>query len=321
MTINYRTTLNVEWTSKCNALCPMCPRDKIEHPRSMRPETWQQTLARIKPAEVVRVVVAGYGEPTTHPRFYEMVNDARRHPVRFDMATNGHLLDEEKIRHLDGAFGLLLVSFSSIDPVVYGKVHAKLDQARVMENIKAAKRLLKHTALAISLTPMPECLPSLPDTIGWLRSEGVTVLTMSPTLYNRGGSLQEHQLATRQLRRLIKEHGLQSQEMPFIPSATEVFRQWTDNSFKCIPRNIDLFISSDGEYLYCYNDIGHKHAIGHVAGHSVHEVLARRQRMSSVEELCAGCNLRDRYGAAELAKVGASYAAIRLQDARKAFGL
>lgn len=321
MTINYRTTLNVEWTSKCNALCPMCPRDQIEHPRSMRPETWQQTLARIKPAEVVRVVVAGYGEPTTHPRFYEMVNDARHHPVRFDMATNGHLLDEEKIRHLDGAFGLLLVSFSSIDPAVYGKVHANLDQARVMENIKAAKRLLKNTALAISLTPMPECLPSLPDTIGWLRSEGVTVLTMSPTLYNRGGSLQEHQLATRQLRRLIKEHGLQSQEMPFIPSAGEVFRQWTDNRFKCIPRNIDLFISSDGEYLYCYNDIGHQHVIGHVAAHSVHEVLARRQRMSCVEELCADCNLRDRYGAVELAKVGASYAAIRLQDARKAFGL
>ncbi|HET6718843.1 MAG TPA: radical SAM protein, partial [Rhodocyclaceae bacterium] len=106
-----------------------------------------------------------------------------------------------------------------------------------------------------------------------------------------------------------------------IPSATEVFRQWTDNSFKCIPRNIDLFISSDGEYLYCYNDIGHQHVIGHVAAHSVHEVLARRQRMSCVEALCADCNLRDRYGAVELAKVGASYAAIRLQAARKAIGL
>ena len=35
MSIDYRTTLNVEWTSKCNALCAMCPRDRIEHPHIM----------------------------------------------------------------------------------------------------------------------------------------------------------------------------------------------------------------------------------------------------------------------------------------------
>ena len=321
MSVNYRTTINVEWTSKCNALCPMCPRDKIAHPRTMSATTWQQTLERIAPEDVMRVVVAGYGEPTTHPRFFDMVEDARRHPVRFDMASNGQLLDEDKLRHLDGAFGLLLVSFSSVDPEVYGRVHANLDQVRVMENIKTAKKMLKHTTLAISLTPMPECLPSLPDTIGWLRAEGINVLTMSPTLYNRGGSLHEHQLATQQLRRLIREHDLQSQEMPFIPSATEVFRQWKSNRFKCIPRNIDLFVSSDGDYLYCYNDIGHQHTIGNVATDSIHTVLERRHGMSAINELCDACNLRNRYGPAELAKVGASYAAIRLQDMRRSIGL
>jgi hypothetical protein len=72
MSINYRTTVNVEWTSKCNALCAMCPREMIEHPHIMTAETWQQTLARIAPEEVVRVVIAGYGEPTTHPRFFDM---------------------------------------------------------------------------------------------------------------------------------------------------------------------------------------------------------------------------------------------------------
>ena len=321
MTINYRTTLNVEWTSKCNALCPMCPRDKIAHPRLMDEATWKQTLARISPDEVMRVVVAGYGEPTTHPRFFDMVEDARRHPVRFDMASNGHLLDEEKLRHLDGAFGLLLVSFSSIDPAVYNRVHANLDQARVIANIRAAKKILKQTALAISLTPMPECLPSLPDTIGWLRSEGVDVLTMSPTLYNRGGSLQEHELASKQLRKLIKEHGLQSQEMPFIPSAVEVYRQWKSNQFKCIPRNIDLFIAATGDYLYCYNDIGHEHSIGHVTTDSVHDMLRRRHGMGAIDALCEGCNLRDRYGPAELVKVGASFAGIKIQSALSAVGL
>jgi MoaA/NifB/PqqE/SkfB family radical SAM enzyme len=320
MSINYRTTVNVEWTSKCNALCAMCPREMIEHPHIMSAETWQQTLARITPEQVVRVVIAGYGEPTTHPRFFDMVDGLRRHPARFDMVSNGHLLDEDKLRHLDGALGLLLISFSSIDPEVYGKVHANLDQARVMANIKAARKLLKHTALGISLTPMAECLPGLPDTIGWLRSEGVELLTMSPTLYNRGGSLTEHQLATRKLRALIREYGLQSQEIPFIPSAIEVLRQWRSNSFKCIPRNIDVFVSSTGEYLYCYNDISHKHGIGHVATDGIHDVLARRHGMPAIAELCDACNMRDRYGPVELAKVGAALAAIRLRDARSAIG-
>lgn len=315
MHIDYRTTLNVEWTSKCNALCPMCPRDRIRHPRLMDAETWQQTLDRILPDEVMRVVVAGYGEPTTHPRFFEMVDDVRRHPVRFDMASNGQLLTTEKLRHLDGAFGLLLVSFSSIDPQVYRRVHANLDQATVMANIRAARRVLKQTALAVSLTPMPECLPSLPATIAWLRAEGIELLTMSPTLYNRGGSQQQHQLDSAQLRRLIRAHRLQSQEMPFIPSAKEVYRQWRSNAFKCIPRNIDLFISSDGDYLYCYNDIGHQYPIGHVASKSVHDALRRRHGMGEIGDLCGGCNLRERYGAAELLKVGASFAALKVHRA------
>jgi MoaA/NifB/PqqE/SkfB family radical SAM enzyme len=68
-----------------------------------------------------------------------MVDALREHPVRFDMVSNGHLLDEDKIRHLDGAIDLLIVSFSSIDPEVYRQVHVNLDQQRVMANLQAAQ--------------------------------------------------------------------------------------------------------------------------------------------------------------------------------------
>jgi len=315
MNRDYRIAVNVEWTSKCNALCPMCPRDAIAHPQLMTPETWRQVSARINPAEVFRVVVAGYGEPTTHPQFFDYVDDVRAHPVRFDMVSNGHLLDTEKLRHLDGAIDLLIVSFSSIDPDVYNYVHANLDQARVMANLVEAQRTLKHTTLGISLSPMPECLPSLPDTIGWLRSQGINALTMSPTLYNRGGNLQEHELATEKLRALIREHGLHSQELDFIPSGREIFRQWRDNRFKCVPRNVDLFVAASGDYLYCYNDAGHQHAIGHVGTHSIGQMLAERERMDAMPGLCDACNMRDRYKAGELLKTGIAFARTRLARA------
>lgn len=312
---NYRIAINVEWTSKCNALCPMCPRGLIEYPMLMKEQTWRKTLERLTPQDVFRAVIAGYGEPTTHTKFFEFVDDMRGHPIRFDMVSNGHQLDAERIRHLDGAIDLLLISFSSIDPAVYNVVHANLDQARVMENIKTAQRLFKHTRLAISLTPMPECLPSLPGTIAWLRAQGVETLTMSPTLYNRGGSLQEHELATEKLRQLIQQHHLRSQEFDFIPSVRDVIQQWRSNSFKCIPRNIDVFIAASGDYLYCYNDVKHEHPVGHVADMGIREVLAKREGMALIPELCNGCNMLGRYDAKELVKAGISYARAKFKTA------
>lgn len=312
---SYRIAVNVEWTSKCNALCPMCPRDLIANPQLMKEHVWQQVLERLNPQDVFRVVIAGYGEPTTHTKFFEFVDDMRGHPIRFDMVSNGHQLDAERIRHLDGAIDLLLISFSSIDPEVYQKVHVNLDQARVMENISTAQQLFKHTKLAISLTPMPECLPSLPDTVNWLRAQGVETLTMSPTLYNRGGSLQEHALDTEKLRHMIERHHLRSQEFDFIPSAWDVFQQWRSNCFKCIPRNIDVFISASGDYLYCYNDVKHEHSIGHVANLGIREVLDKRESMAMIPTLCKDCNMLNRYDAKELVKAGLSYARTKLKKA------
>jgi MoaA/NifB/PqqE/SkfB family radical SAM enzyme len=309
----YRIAVNIEWTSKCNALCPMCPRDLIANPMLMKAHTWRQVLQRLAPKDVFRAVVAGYGEPVTHTKFFEFVNDMRSHPIRFDMVSNGHQLDEARLRHLDGAIDLLLVSFSSIDPKIYKRVHVNLDQARVMENIKTAQRIFRRTRLAISLTPMPECLPSLPDTIAWLHAQGVETLTMSPTLYNRGGSLKEHELATGKLRALIRQHNLRSQEFDFIPGVLDVFQQWRNNRFKCVPRNIDVFIASSGDYLYCYNDAAHHHPIGNVSDMGIREVLANREDMDKIPALCDGCNMLRRYDAKELAKAGISYARSRLK--------
>ncbi|HYR06113.1 MAG TPA: hypothetical protein VEP71_05460, partial [Gallionella sp.] len=145
--------------------------------------------------------------------------------------------------------------------------------------------------------------------------QGVETLTMSPTLYNRGGSLQDHELATEKLRQLIRQHHLRSQEFDFIPGIRDVFQQWRSNSFKCIPRNIDVFIASSGDYLYCYNDVSHKHPIGNVASLSIREVLAKREGMALIPDLCNGCNMLNRYDTKELAKAGFAYMRAKLKAA------
>ena len=83
-----------------------------------------------------------------------------------------------------------------------------------------------------------------------------------------------------------------------------------------MPRNIDFLISATGDYLYCYNDVKHEHPIGHVSNMSIREALAKREGMEAIPDLCDGCNMRDRYGAGELAKAGVSYVRTLLSEAK-----
>jgi MoaA/NifB/PqqE/SkfB family radical SAM enzyme len=310
----YKVAVNLELTSKCNARCVMCPQEMIEHPQLMTADTFYRALERINTDDVFRTVIAGYGEPTTHPRFMEFVSAVGDHPGRFDMVSNGHLLDEKKLRHLDGKIDLLVVSFSSIDADVYRSVHVKLDHEKVKANIALASNLLKKTSLAISLTPLVECIETLPETIEWLRKQGVDKLTMSPTLYNRAGTMEKHKHATERLRQIIRKYQLHSQELDFIPSVKDIALQFWHNRFRCIPRNSDLFITASGDYLYCYNDISHKQTFGHIDQLSLRQALNKREKMNEIPEICANCNMRNRYRVGEITTVAARYLQGRLRE-------
>jgi len=305
---NYRVAINLELTSKCNAKCVMCPREAVLNPLSMNIETLRQAVARLNPEDVFRVVLAGYGEPTTHPRFEECMGIIAEAPVRVDMVSNGQLLDLERLQLIDGILDTLIISFSSIDPEVYAKVHVNLDQAKVMENIVLAQRTLRSTKLAISLTPLSNCIATLPRTIGWLRDNGVEHLSMSPSLYDRAGSMDKADPQEANLRRIIREYGLRSQELDFVPSMGEIFAQWRSNRFKCIPRNSDLVIAADGSYQYCFNDMGHSHPLGRVAEVGIREALKLREGTSACPALCEECGIRHRYGPLELMRAAYGYA-------------
>ena len=312
----YRVVVNWEWTSKCNARCAMCPRHAIANPTVSQEDRFEQTLARLDPQDVFRCVIAGYGEPTTHPLFDRYIERLRGHPVTFDMASNGSRLWDERLRNMDGVLRTLMISFSSVDPDVYQSVHTNLDQSVVMANILSAGRLLKKTRLVINLSPTRECLDTLDATVGWLRGNGIDDLHMSPTYYNRAGAQQTGgQPETERLRSEIRRHRLGSQETAFIPGATEIIRQWRANRVKCVPRNTNVLISATGDYTYCFNDISESRSLGHVREIGLREALERREAMAEEGRLCSQCNLRDRYGPKEIARVAVSYVKAQLTAA------
>lgn len=307
----YRIAVNIEWTSKCNAACVMCPRETIPDLLVMDAATFKQVLNRLSPAEVFRAVIAGYGEPTTHPRFEEFVGMVREHPLNFDMVSNGQLLDADRLELLDGAIGTLIISFSSTAREVYERVHVNLDHERVMSNIALARRRLRKTKLAISLTPMPECLATLPKTIKWLRGLGIESLTMSPSLYDRAGAFHDTEQSYKDLRGIIRDYDLHNQELDFVPGAREIAAQWLSNRYKCIPRNTDFLISARGEYMYCFNDIAHSRPLGRVAGMSLREALTLREKSPIDHSICDACSIRKRYRPAELLTAALGYLRMR----------
>jgi len=308
----YKVAVNMEWSSKCNARCVMCPQHLIHKPQLMKSEIFHRALGRINTDDVFRTVIAGYGEPTTHPHFMDFISAVGDHPVRFDLVSNGQELNQRRLRHLDGKIDLLMISFSSIESSVYNRVHVKLNHDRVKQNISLAQKTLKHTRLGISLTPLSECLDTLQETIGWLKRQGISLLTMSPTLYNRSGNMTEHEESTQRLRRMISRHQLHSQELDFIPSIKDSIIQSWRNKFRCVPRNSDIFITASGDYLYCSNDISHTNTIGHVDKQSVREVITQRETMPCEDDICENCNLRDRYRAKEMFQVAGKHLSNRL---------
>ncbi len=273
-------------------------------------------LGRLHPRDVFRAVVAGYGEPTLHPRFDDFVAATGEAPVTVDLVSNGEWLDEARVRALDGVLGTLMVSFSSVDPHVYGRVHVGLDQGRVMRNLAAARAVLRETRLAVSLTPLAQCIATLPQTVAWLREQGIEHLSMSPSLYDRAGTLGAGDPAARSLRRVIREYRLHSQELDFVPGLRDVFGQWQANRFRRLPRNSGLAIAADGTYQYCFNDVRRAHPLGHVNDLSVRQALALREGTGADPQLCAQCTTRGRYGPAELFQAAAGYARSRLAALR-----
>src|ERR1019366_5139532 len=166
----------------------------------------------------------------------------------------------------------------STAPDVYRAVHANLDQGQVMQNILLARKTLKATKLVINLSPTAECLATLPETIEWFHRHGIRDLHMSPTYYDRAGAISTGDAPSeRTLRAKIRSHRLTSQEMVFIPSVSDIARQWWLNRFKCIPRNTNMLINAQGNYTYCFNDIRHSHEIGHVRSMSLRQALAMRE--------------------------------------------
>ena len=93
----------VEATGHCNLRCAMCPRQAwAENSAHMTAACYDQLLSGLPDAPPDRLTLAfgGFGEPTVHPGFLDLVAQARGSGRRVEILTNGTTMTPQLAREL-----------------------------------------------------------------------------------------------------------------------------------------------------------------------------------------------------------------------------
>lgn len=97
----YPVELVLEITNKCNLACVMCPRVNMKRPVGvMDLGLFKNIIDQVKDYIELVYISGGLGEPTIHPKLFDMVKYCRDSNVRVGISTNATLLDAEMTRML-----------------------------------------------------------------------------------------------------------------------------------------------------------------------------------------------------------------------------
>ena len=161
--------LQIEITSKCNAMCIMCPHTIfIEQWNSgdMDMETYKQ-ISKIFPL-VRKVHFNGWGEPLIYEKIFEMIKIAKSSDCDVILTTNGALLTSEIIDKLiELHLNSLIVSIDGATPETFEKIRVGLKFNEIVKNLKTLektklKEKAKKPETSIAFTLMKENINELP---------------------------------------------------------------------------------------------------------------------------------------------------------------
>nr|AFD03220.1 radical SAM domain protein [uncultured bacterium W4-21b] len=152
------TTFYIEITNACNLACTFCPYPKMNRSQGvMDIGLFKRVADEIAEKQISSwICLHLMGEPTLHPRFFEMVEYLSKRDLAVSLITNGSIPAERLARGLDGvkiaALQLSINSFGEEQYVYKGVKH--MDYTQYVENqkmfIDAYTRRNPNTPVSIS---------------------------------------------------------------------------------------------------------------------------------------------------------------------------
>jgi 7,8-dihydro-6-hydroxymethylpterin dimethyltransferase len=140
---------NLDLTNRCNLNCPVCFANANISKYVYEPDFDQvvgmmQALRDLRPTPATAIQFSG-GEPTLHPRFLEIVSQARHMGFsNIQIATNGLKLADGDFakRAREAGLHTLYLQFDGTDPAIYKQVRGRSDlfdiKCTVVENCRRA---------------------------------------------------------------------------------------------------------------------------------------------------------------------------------------
>lgn len=146
-------SMSIEPTTACNLGCPECPSGLKQFTRptgKLDLDLHKTLLSQIK-STVFYINYYFQGEPFLHPRFLELIKDAKRENIYTATSTNGHFIDFKKAKEIV-ASGLdrLIISVDGLTQETYEKYRRNGSLEKVLE---ASKYLVEAKRNAGSNTP------------------------------------------------------------------------------------------------------------------------------------------------------------------------
>lgn len=165
---NFPLHLDIEITTLCNLLCPMCPRTQMVaqnnflNPGIMAFEDFQRIIDQGATHGLYSIKLNYLGEPLVHPNIVEFVKYAKdKGIVDVMFNTNGALLTEEiGERLLDAGLDKLFLSFDSPYKKQYEQIRLGAKYEAVLTNIRYFYALkmksYPHVQVRISMVMMSD---------------------------------------------------------------------------------------------------------------------------------------------------------------------
>lgn len=141
-------SLSIEPTTACNLGCPECPSGlkQFTRPTGKLDLDLHARMLREVGANLFYINYYFQGEPFLHPRFLELIRQAKQHRIYTATSTNAHFITEALAEEIvQSGLDRLIISIDGLTQATYEnyRVHGKLD--KVIEGSKymvAAKKRL-----------------------------------------------------------------------------------------------------------------------------------------------------------------------------------
>lgn len=132
--------VHIEPTNVCNLKCEICPRDQQDRPEGyMDFKMYTDLVDELSGLRTELIYLHLFGEPTLHPRIYDMICYAKKKGIDVAMSTNATTLNGRTTKSLlDSGIDILIISFDAADnPEYYERIRKNADYNKVFSNIKS----------------------------------------------------------------------------------------------------------------------------------------------------------------------------------------